>query len=74
MQDHAAEHLHVVVTHLEHARARLAANREGVDQNVVERGAVVELLLELGRLGLELGVAQLLQCRFAPGDLDDQRL
>ena len=57
VQDHAADELHVVVAHPEHALARLAADGEGLGQEVVERRAVVELLLELGRLRAQLGVA-----------------
>ena len=73
VQDHAADELHVVVAHLEHAPARLAAHGEGLDEDVVERGAVVELLLELGRLGLELGVGELLHLLFEGVDGLDPR-
>ena len=44
VEDHAADELHVVVAHLEDAPAGLAADREGLGQQVVERGAVVEPL------------------------------
>ncbi len=64
VQHHAADELHVVVPHLEHAPAGLAADGKGFNQDVVEARAVVELLLELRRLGLQLGVAELLDLRF----------
>ena len=44
VQHHAADELHVVVAHPERAPARLAADRERLGQEVVERRAVVELL------------------------------
>ena len=62
VEDHAADELHVVVAHPERAPAGLAADGEGLDEDVVERRAVVELLLELGGLGLELGVGELRAC------------
>ena len=37
VQDHAAHQLHVVVPHAQHAAARLAADGERLDQQVVER-------------------------------------
>jgi hypothetical protein len=58
-EHHAADELHVVVPHLENAFAGLAADGKGFGEDVVERGAVFELLLELGCLALELGVRQL---------------
>ena len=45
VQDHAADELHVVVAHLEGALARFAADGEGLGSRIVERRAVVELLL-----------------------------
>ena len=57
----AADQLHVEVPHVEHAAARLADDREGLRQQVVERLAVGEALAELGGLA-----AQLLR-RTAPG-------
>ena len=42
VQHHAADQLHVVVAHAEHALARLAADGERLGQEVVERLALVE--------------------------------
>ena len=42
VQDHAADQLHVVVAHAEHAPARLAHDGEGLGQQVVEGLALVE--------------------------------
>jgi hypothetical protein len=60
VQDHAAHELDIEVPHLEHAPAGFTQRREGFDQEVVERGPVVQLLLELRGLGLQLGVGELL--------------
>ena len=56
MQDDAALHLNGEVLHLEYAPRRLAAGRESLRQEVVERLAVREPLFELRRLRLELVV------------------
>jgi hypothetical protein len=69
VQHHAADQLHVVVAHVERPPAALADQREGVDEDVVERRAVVELLLEVAGLGLELGVRQRLHLRLELADL-----
>src|SRR5690606_14430960 len=74
VQDHAAHELDVVVAHAEHASTRLAADGERLHHEVVDGGPVVEPLLELGRLGLQLGVAELLERRFEGVDLLDPRL
>ncbi len=58
VQDHAADQLDVEVAHAEGAARRLAGDREGLDQDVVEGGARRQLLLELRRLGAQLGVGQ----------------
>src|SRR5690606_13434555 len=57
--------------HAEHAPASLAADRERLFEDVVERSAVVELLLELVGLGGELGVRQFLYPRLERIDLGD---
>src|SRR5690606_19297434 len=74
MKDDTAHELDVVVAHLEGAPAGFAAHREGVGQQIVERRAVVQFLLDLRRLGLELGVAELLQRRLELVDLLNERL
>ena len=74
VQDHAADQLHVVVAHAEHALGGLAADGEGFRQELVERFAGLDALLELRRLGLEFGVGQLLQLRLEGVDLVDRTL
>ena len=60
MQDDAADQLHVEVAHVEDAAAGFADDGEGFDEQVVERGAVGELLLEFDGLGGQFGVGELL--------------
>ena len=50
MQNDATDQLDVVVTHAEHAPSALAADRKGFDHQVVERGTVLDPLLELNGL------------------------
>ena len=59
----AADQLHVVVPHAQRALADLAHGGEGVDEQVVERGPVLELLLELDGARGELLIRELLQLR-----------
>ena len=73
VEHHAADELHVVVAHLQGALAALAAHGERVDQDVVDRGAVGELLFELRGLGLEVGVLQLAHLGLESVDLLDHR-
>ncbi len=78
MQDHAADHLHVEVTHFDGTPARLADNREGLGQQFLERqpfGRVTLVLVgdafkpcrnagaELDGLGAQLFVAERLDLR-----------
>ena len=46
MQHDAADQLHVEMAHVENAAAGLANHGEGLDQKVVERGAVRQSLFE----------------------------
>src|SRR5690606_31873728 len=71
VQDHAADQLHIVVAHAQDADAGLAADREGLGQDLVERFAVCDAFLELGRPGLELFVAERLHLRLERVDLLD---
>ena len=50
-----ADHLHVKVAHADGAPARLADDRKGLGQDVVQRGLFrgVDLGLDLGRTGLD---------------------
>ena len=69
VQDHAADHLHVEMALAERAPGRLAHGGEGRHQQVVEIGAVGELLAERLRAGPQLGVGELLQLGLERVDL-----
>ena len=73
MQHHAADQLHIEVTLAEGPPRRLATEREGLGQQVVERLAVARPLPERVRLGADLAVGEQLHlgldaidCRDAP--------
>jgi len=57
VEHHAADELHVVVPHAEKPPAPLPADRERLDEDVVESLAGGEPPAELGRLAAELRVA-----------------
>ncbi|MFK4608031.1 hypothetical protein ABIF57_007483 [Bradyrhizobium diazoefficiens] len=59
VQHHAADQLDVEMALAERALGGLAHGREGRHQQVIERLALGELLLEVGRAGLELLVGEL---------------
>ena len=63
VQDHAAHELHVVVPQADEPPARLAANGEGLDQDVVERFAGFQPAAELGGLAAQLVVGHRLVLR-----------
>ncbi len=71
VQHHAADQLHIVVAHAQHAAAGFTADREGLRQHLVQSFAVGDALLELGGLGLELLVGELFDLRFQGVDLGD---
>jgi hypothetical protein len=71
VEHHAADQLHVEVAHLEHAAARLAAHRERLGQQLVERLAGRDPLTELVRLAAQLVVRQLFDLRFERIDRRD---
>ena len=58
VQHHAADQLHVVVPHLQHAASGFPHHREGFGKKVVERLAVGEAGLELRGLAAQLLVAE----------------
>ena len=58
VQHHAADQLHVEGPHAEHAARCLAHSGEGRNQEVVELGAVGEILPELFRAGAQRLVGQ----------------
>ena len=58
VQDDAADELHPVGPHAQHAPGGLPGGGEGLGQDVVQRLAVLETLLEFRGLGLQLGVGQ----------------
>jgi hypothetical protein len=57
VQHHAAHQLDVEVPHLQGAPRGLAHGGEGLGQDVVQRGALIEALAELRCAGPELSVA-----------------
>ena len=59
MQHHAADQLHVEMAHVEDAAAGFADHGEGFDQQVVERGALGDLLLEFDGLGGQVDIGEL---------------
>src|SRR5436190_11166904 len=61
MQDDPTHHLHVEQTNPDRPLERLAHGRIRLEEHLLERLAVLVPLLELGRLGSELLVAQLLE-------------
>ena len=61
MEDHTPHELHVEVAHANGAPGRLAADGEGLDEQIVQLGAVGQPLPELVGLRLELGVRQALE-------------
>jgi hypothetical protein len=69
VQDDAAHHLDVEHPLLRLAPARLARGRVGVEEQLVERLAVVEALAELRGLAAQLLVGELLELRFQRGDV-----
>ena len=58
VQDHAADQLDVEVPHVEHAAAGFADDGKGLDEEIVERGAVGDALAELDGLRPELFVGE----------------
>ena len=73
VEGEAADELDVEVPHVQHAAPRLPHHREGLGQEVVEGLALGQPLAELGRLGLELGVAQGQERRLERVDALDER-
>ena len=73
MQDDAAHQLHVEMALAESALRRLAHGREGVDQDVVELGAVGELLLELLGPRAQLVIGHRFELRLQLVDRGDDR-
>ncbi len=74
VQDDAAHQLHVVVPHAQVPAAGLAANGEGLDQQVVECLAPGQALAKAGRLLLQFRVGHRLVLRFQGPDGIDHRL
>ena len=69
VQDDPAHHLDVEHPLLRLAPARLAHGGVGLEQELVERLAVLEPLPELGRLALQLGVRERLDVRLERRDV-----
>ncbi len=73
VEEHAADHLHVVVPLAQHAPARLAGHGEGLEEHVIERLAVGHFLLEARGLAREVLVFQRPHLRFQLVDAGDLR-
>ncbi len=73
MQHHPAHQLHVEMALAERALGGLAHGGEGLDQDVVEFGAVGELLLEVRGARAQLVVGQRLELRLDLVDGGDDR-
>jgi hypothetical protein len=71
VQDHAADQLHVVVAHTQHAAAGLAAHRERFRQHLVQGLAAGDAPAQFRGLGLQLRIGELLHLRFQRVDLGD---
>ena len=71
VQAHAADELHVEMAHAQNTTRCLAANREGFRQNIVQRLALGEPLLEFIRMRSQRRIRQILQIRFHRVDLFD---
>src|ERR1700761_6123454 len=63
MQHHAADHLHIVMTHAEHALGALAHRGKGLRQDLVQRFARGDTLLEFVGLAAQRFVAELFELR-----------
>ena len=73
VQDDAADQLDVEVAHVEDAAAGFAADGEGFDQQVVERLAIGDALLEFDGFRGQLGVGELLELGLEIVDGGDDR-
>ena len=71
MQDDAADHLDVEVTHAQHADRCFADGRESFGQKAVQRFAIGQALTEARRLAHQFIIAHRLDRRFEGGDLVD---
>ena len=69
MQDDAAHQLHVEEADAHRALERLADRGERLEEDLVERLAVLEPLPELGRLAAELVVGELLELGLERADV-----
>ena len=74
VQHNAADDLHGVGLHAQHTPVSLTADGKSFGQQVVQRFAFFQARLELGRLGLQLLVGQLLHLRLQGQDLVLQRV
>ena len=71
MEHDAAEHLHAELTLARHAVGRLADDRERLGQDVVDRRALLQAILEFLRFFAELIVRQFFMCFLKGIDLVD---
>ena len=69
IEHHAADQLHVEVTHAEHAPGSFAHHGEGFRQKLVGRRSLGDAVAEFLRLSLEFGIRKRLDGRFKLIDL-----
>ena len=72
IEHHAADHLHIEMTHAKHPPARLAHDGEGLAEQCVAALTVGQALTKLIRLGRKGRVVECLQSRFQLIDLFDR--
>ena len=73
VEHHPADQLHVEVPHVQDTLASFAHHGEGLDQEVVERGAIGDALAEFEGLFAELFVGQLLDAGLERANLCNER-
>ena len=71
VQDHAADQLDIEMPHVEHAATHFADHRKGFFENVVERRALSETLLEIDGLSGQIDVGKFLERGFEGVDPDN---
>src|SRR6478752_7520814 len=74
VEDHAAEHLHIVMPQADETAPAFAANRKGFDEDIVERFACLQSPTEFGGLIPQFFIGHCLVLRLERSDRFDSRL
>ena len=69
MQAHAANHLHIKVTHAQHTAGSLAGHGKSLGQDIVQGLTISKSFLELSCITSQLVIRQILHSRFQAVDL-----